>query len=119
PSESAGVARRTGVAGSSVELGSSVTGHLVRAARERLRTCVRSRGSTRPLAAVHHSGMDMTAKADVELVVDARARLGEGPVWDDETGELVWVDILEGIVHRTSPATGRDVTFEVGRTVGS
>ena len=63
--------------------------------------------------------MDVTAEADVELVVDARARLGEGPVWDDETGELVWVDILEGIVHRTSPATGRDATFEVGRTVGS
>jgi sugar lactone lactonase YvrE len=63
--------------------------------------------------------MDVTATAGVELVVDARARLGEGPVWDDETGELVWVDILEGIVHRTSPGTGRDVTFEVGRTVGS
>ena len=29
--------------------------------------------------------MDVTAKAGVELVVDARAELGEGPVWDDET----------------------------------
>ena len=63
--------------------------------------------------------MDVTAKVHVELVVDARAELGEGPVWDDESGELVWVDILDGIVHRTTPGTGRDVTFEVGRTVGS
>ena len=63
--------------------------------------------------------MDVTTTAGVELVLDARARLGEGPVWDDESGELVWVDILEGIVHRTTPATGRDVTLQVGRTVGA
>jgi sugar lactone lactonase YvrE len=63
--------------------------------------------------------MDVTTTADVELVLDARARLGEGPIWDDETGQLVWVDILEGIVHRTSPGTGRDVALDVGRTVGS
>lgn len=57
--------------------------------------------------------------AGVELVLDARVRLGEGPVWDDQTGELVWVDILAGIVHRTTPSTGRDVTFDVGRSVGA
>jgi sugar lactone lactonase YvrE len=62
--------------------------------------------------------MDATKTAAVELVLDARARLGEGPVWDDESGELVWVDILAGVVHRTTP-TGRDVTLEVGRTVGA
>jgi len=63
--------------------------------------------------------MDATAKAGVELVLDARVRLGEGPVWDDAAAELVWVDILEGIVHRTSPRTGRDVVLDVGRPVGS
>lgn len=63
--------------------------------------------------------MDATTTASVELVLDARVRLGEGPVWDDATNELVWVDILDGIVHRTSPTTGRDVAFEVGRTVGA
>jgi sugar lactone lactonase YvrE len=62
--------------------------------------------------------MDATKTANVELVLDARAELGEGPVWDDEAGELVWVDILAGIVHRTTPA-GADVTLEVGRTVGA
>lgn len=63
--------------------------------------------------------MDQTSDARVELVLDARAYLGEGPVWDDATGELVWVDILAGIVHRTAPSTGRDVAVEVGRSVGA
>ena len=62
--------------------------------------------------------MDRTAEAGVELVLDARAELGEGPVWDDETGELVWVDILKGRVHRTTPA-GVDTVLEVGRSVGA
>ena len=35
-----------------------------------------------------------------ELVSDARAQLGEGPLWDARTNELLWVDILPGIVHR-------------------
>jgi len=55
----------------------------------------------------------------VELVSDARAHLGEGPLWDDRTGELLWVDILAGIVHRLDPSTGRDRTFDAGQPVGA
>jgi sugar lactone lactonase YvrE len=45
------------------------------------------------------------------------AELGEAPVWDAATGELVWVDIDRGLVHRR--ASGRaDVTVDVGRPVG-
>src|SRR5205814_4511823 len=29
----------------------------------------------------------------VELILDAHAQVGEGPVWDDASGTLVWVDI--------------------------
>ena len=54
-----------------------------------------------------------------ELVCDARAELGEGPLWDDRTGELVWVDIMQGVVHRFDPVTGSDRSFEVGRSVGT
>lgn len=37
---------------------------------------------------------------EVELVVDARARVGEGPVWDADEGCLYWVDIEAGLLHR-------------------
>ncbi|HKE98640.1 MAG TPA: SMP-30/gluconolactonase/LRE family protein [Actinomycetes bacterium] len=53
-----------------------------------------------------------------EVVVDARARLGEGPAWDARSGELIWVDILAGRVHRFDPASGADRFVEVGRHVG-
>jgi sugar lactone lactonase YvrE len=55
----------------------------------------------------------------VELVQDARARLGESPVWDQANGHLLWVDIPVGRVHRFSPADGSDVILEVGQPVGS
>lgn len=55
----------------------------------------------------------------VEVVLDARAEVGEGPVWDDDRRELVWVDIPRGEVHRWSPATGRDASLSVGQPVGA
>ena len=55
----------------------------------------------------------------VDLVLDARAELGEGPIWDPDAGQLVWVDIQAGRLHRTDPSTGADSTLEVGRPVGS
>ena len=30
----------------------------------------------------------------VELILDAKATLGEGPAWDEKTQTLYWVDIL-------------------------
>jgi sugar lactone lactonase YvrE len=54
-----------------------------------------------------------------ELVVDARAALGEGPVWDPSRAILWWVDILGGLVHAFDPATGRDEAIEVGQAVGA
>jgi sugar lactone lactonase YvrE len=54
-----------------------------------------------------------------DVVLDARAKLGEGPVWDPREDVLRWVDILPGLVHRFDPATGEDTTFEVGEPVGT
>jgi sugar lactone lactonase YvrE len=56
---------------------------------------------------------------EVDLALDAKADLGEGPSWDPRTGVLVWVDITAGLVHRFDPATGRDEAFDVGRLVGA
>lgn len=54
-----------------------------------------------------------------ELVQDARAEIGEGPIWDDRSGRLHWVDIRAGLVHRFSPSDASDAVLEVGQPVGS
>jgi sugar lactone lactonase YvrE len=55
----------------------------------------------------------------LELVVDAHAELGEGPVWDERSGLLWWVDLLGGTVHRTDPVSGTDETTNVGSAIGA
>lgn len=61
----------------------------------------------------------MSIDDEVELVLDARAELGEAPCWDASAQALIWVDITAGIVHRFHLATGLDETFDVGRPVGA
>lgn len=56
---------------------------------------------------------------DPELILDAGAELGEGPVWDARERVLIWVDITAGVVHRFDPETGSDEGFDVGRPVGA
>jgi len=55
----------------------------------------------------------------VDVALDARAKLGEGPLWDTRAAVLRWVDILPGQVHRFDPATGEDTVFDVGEPVGA
>jgi sugar lactone lactonase YvrE len=56
---------------------------------------------------------------EVELVLDARAELGEGPVWDEAGQQLVWVDIMAGRVHFFRPGTGACRTLRADRPVGA
>jgi sugar lactone lactonase YvrE len=55
----------------------------------------------------------------VELVLDAKARLGEGAVWDAGPRLLYWVDIEGHEVHVFDPAAGRDRSFALGDYVGT
>ena len=55
----------------------------------------------------------------VELVLDAKAELGEGPIWDVSRRQLLFVDIMRGHVHAFDPATGKDRVFEVQQPVGA
>jgi sugar lactone lactonase YvrE len=59
------------------------------------------------------------AAVKAELVHDARALLGEGPVWDERTARLHWVDILAGLVHRYAPSDGSDLVLDVGQPVSA
>jgi sugar lactone lactonase YvrE len=55
----------------------------------------------------------------IKNVLFARARLGEGPVWDSTHQWLYWVDIYNHRVNRFNPATGENVYFDVGDVVGA
>ncbi len=54
-----------------------------------------------------------------ELVLDAQAILGEGPLWHAPTQKLFWVNLLDGQVHLFDPATNEDRVIEVGQPVGT
>lgn len=45
-------------------------------------------------------------QVDVRCVLDARAGLGESPVWCSEEQALYWVDMLAPALFRLDPATG-------------
>ncbi|MBD2343493.1 SMP-30/gluconolactonase/LRE family protein [Anabaena subtropica] len=55
----------------------------------------------------------------INNVLTARARLGEGPVWDSNHHWLYWVDIYNHRVNRFKPATGENLGFDVGDVVGA
>jgi sugar lactone lactonase YvrE len=53
-----------------------------------------------------------------ELILDAHADLGEGPVWEPRSGCLYWVDIHAGHLHIFNPREGMDSQVEVGEFIG-
>lgn len=59
--------------------------------------------------AVHHA----------QLAVDARAELGECPLWDPGTGTLAWIDIVGGEIARLDPASGAVERIGLGARIGS
>lgn len=54
----------------------------------------------------------------VDLVLDAHATLGEGPVWSVDEQRLYWVDIMKHEIHRTDPSSGTDEVCDLGEQVG-
>ena len=61
----------------------------------------------------------MTSSDAIELVLDARAVVGEGPSWDARRQVLYWVDILSHELHIYDPAKNADRAFNVGQYVGA
>jgi len=56
---------------------------------------------------------------DGELVADARAIIGESPVWDVQRRVLLWVDILGRVLHTHTPDTGANESVELAEVVGA
>jgi sugar lactone lactonase YvrE len=53
-----------------------------------------------------------------DCVLDARASLGESPVWSVSEQVLYWVDINAPALHRFDPASGRDVALPMPESIG-
>ncbi len=53
-----------------------------------------------------------------EMLLDARADLGEGPAWDASRGLLYWVDIHAGRLHTYDPGEQIDTWVHVGESLG-
>ena len=59
----------------------------------------------------------MTSDA-IELIADVQAVVGEGPVWDGESGTLYWTDIHTGRLFAYNPATNENRQIHAGVNVG-
>lgn len=59
----------------------------------------------------------MDYKLDVAL--DYKAVLGEGPVWDDRRNVLFWIDSLDNKACMFNPATGENKLYEMGQNIGT
>lgn len=55
----------------------------------------------------------------VNVVVSRRAQCGEGPLWDETSGRVVWVDIMAGEILSTSWATRETTALTYPAWVGA
>jgi sugar lactone lactonase YvrE len=56
---------------------------------------------------------------DVELILNIKAELGEGPSWDQEKQLLYWVDILDKKVNIFDPITNHNRQIQLEQFVGA
>lgn len=56
---------------------------------------------------------------DVELALDSKSDLGEGSIWNDKTGELLWVDIPRKILNFYDPKLNINKKMQVGQMIGT
>ena len=54
-----------------------------------------------------------------ELLLDAKAMLGEGSIWHPKEKKLYWVDIEGKALHIYDPVTKEDKQFPVGARIGT
>jgi sugar lactone lactonase YvrE len=63
--------------------------------------------------------MTTASASTLSCVLDARASLGECPIWSPARQVLYWVDINEPALHRFDPRSGRDQTMPMPSSIGS
>jgi sugar lactone lactonase YvrE len=60
------------------------------------------------------TGMD-----HLEVIVDAKATLGEGAIWDSRKKLLYWVDIIQCRIYIYNPVSKQNSSIHVGQYVGT
>ena len=63
----------------------------------------------------------MISKCDdrFKLVGESKAILGEGPVWDESSDTLYWVDIKGKVLHAHTPGNDVDRSIKLPIEVGA
>ena len=59
-----------------------------------------------------------TVKEEVELVIDSKCLLGEGPWWDNETGRLYWIDSFAYKLFIYDPVSKENKEHFIGQEIG-
>jgi len=63
--------------------------------------------------------MNVTTYRSPEVIVEADAQVGEGPVWDHRTERLCWVDIERGQLMESDLGTGITSTTQIDGSLGA
>jgi sugar lactone lactonase YvrE len=58
-------------------------------------------------------------KTEVELVIDTQSALGEGAIWNYQTGELIWVNITDKILNFYNPRLKNNKEMFTGQMIGT
>ena len=56
---------------------------------------------------------------DLKIIANVSADVGEGPIWDDETETMIFVDSTAGLIYRISHATAELTSMGLGQMVGA
>ena len=54
-----------------------------------------------------------------QLLIDSKAQLGEGAIWNHKTNTFWWIDIEGGHFHIYNPATEKNITYPVHQRIGT
>lgn len=57
--------------------------------------------------------------SSIELALRIKTCVGEGPLWDEKSRRLLWIDVLEGKVFIFNPNSQQNVEIRIGKHVGA
>src|SRR5690242_1564910 len=65
------------------------------------------------------NGFKPSEDLHAELVLDAKAMLGEGSIWHPKENKLYWIDIEGKSLHIYDPVNNQDKQLSLGSRVGT